>query len=49
MLYTCSLFHADDELRSFRSCLRWMCIDQSDARHNGLLVPHPLPRRLCPH
>uniref|UniRef100_A0A7N0T6F4 Extracellular ligand-gated ion channel n=1 Tax=Kalanchoe fedtschenkoi TaxID=63787 RepID=A0A7N0T6F4_KALFE len=21
--------HADDELRSFRSCLRWMCVDQS--------------------
>ncbi|RRT75658.1 hypothetical protein B296_00030494, partial [Ensete ventricosum] len=24
---------ADDELRSFWFCLRWMCIDQSDAKH----------------
>ncbi|KAJ1271229.1 hypothetical protein BS78_06G112900 [Paspalum vaginatum] len=29
--YTRSMSHARDELRSFRSCLRWMCIDHSDA------------------
>lgn len=23
-------FHAKDELRTFRSCLRWMCVDQTD-------------------
>lgn len=27
---TRSVSHMDDELRSFRSCLRWMCIDQSN-------------------
>ena len=26
-----SVSHAQDELRSFRSYLRWMCVDQSDA------------------
>ncbi|RWW32089.1 hypothetical protein GW17_00003249 [Ensete ventricosum] len=31
--YTCSLFHTNDELRSFQSCLRWMCVDQSNARY----------------
>ncbi|RZS11175.1 hypothetical protein BHM03_00042485 [Ensete ventricosum] len=31
--YARSLSRADDELRNFRSCLRWMCIDQSDVRH----------------
>ncbi|OEL17906.1 hypothetical protein BAE44_0021075 [Dichanthelium oligosanthes] len=29
--YTRSMSHARDELRSFRSCLRWMCVDHSDA------------------
>lgn len=28
--YTRSLSHAGDELKSFRSCLRWLCVDQSD-------------------
>ncbi|RZR93134.1 hypothetical protein BHM03_00021553 [Ensete ventricosum] len=32
MSYVCSLSHVDDELRIFRSCIRWMCVDQSDAR-----------------
>ncbi|RWW05948.1 hypothetical protein GW17_00030755 [Ensete ventricosum] len=27
--YACNLSRADDKLRSFRSCLRWMWIDQS--------------------
>ncbi|RWW16285.1 hypothetical protein BHE74_00044062 [Ensete ventricosum] len=31
--YARSLSHTGDKLRSFRSYLRWMCIDQSDARH----------------
>ncbi|RWW14585.1 hypothetical protein GW17_00021633, partial [Ensete ventricosum] len=31
--YTRSLSYADNELRSFRSCLRWICIDQSNTRH----------------
>ncbi|RRT36182.1 hypothetical protein B296_00055668 [Ensete ventricosum] len=31
--YVCSLSRADDELRSFRSYLRWMFVDQSDAWH----------------
>ncbi|KAJ6829089.1 uncharacterized protein M6B38_359785 [Iris pallida] len=26
----------DDELRSFRSCLRWMCVDQSTALHSAV-------------
>ncbi|XP_058081441.1 uncharacterized protein LOC131229496 [Magnolia sinica] len=25
--------HAHDELQSFRSCLRWLCVDQSDPWH----------------
>ncbi|CAM0904454.1 unnamed protein product [Alopecurus aequalis] len=28
--YQRSMSHARDELRSFRSCLRWMCVDHSD-------------------
>ncbi|KAG8082227.1 hypothetical protein GUJ93_ZPchr0014g47329 [Zizania palustris] len=28
--YTRSMSHARDELSSFRSCLRWMCVDHSD-------------------
>ncbi|THU48568.1 hypothetical protein C4D60_Mb06t00360 [Musa balbisiana] len=31
--YACNLPRADNELKSFRSYLRWMCIDQSDVRH----------------
>ncbi|RZS10512.1 hypothetical protein BHM03_00041759 [Ensete ventricosum] len=31
--YAHSLSHADVELRSFQSCLKWMCIDQSNTRH----------------
>ncbi|RWW07924.1 hypothetical protein BHE74_00037106 [Ensete ventricosum] len=33
MSYACSFSRADDELKSFRSCLCWMCVDQSDTRH----------------
>lgn len=36
--YTCSICCADDEL-SFRSCLRWMYVDQSDTRHVVSLGP----------
>ncbi|RWW10457.1 hypothetical protein BHE74_00049792 [Ensete ventricosum] len=32
-LYTDNLSHAGDKLRNFQSCLGWMCVDQSDARH----------------
>ncbi|XP_062224789.1 uncharacterized protein LOC133923520 [Phragmites australis] len=28
--YTRCMSHARDELRSFRACLRWMCVDHSD-------------------
>ncbi|XP_034605183.1 uncharacterized protein [Setaria viridis] len=28
--YMRSMSHARDELRSFRSCLRWLCVDHSD-------------------
>ncbi|RWW07992.1 hypothetical protein GW17_00028589, partial [Ensete ventricosum] len=31
--YTRNLSRAEYELKSFRSCHRWMCVDQSDARH----------------
>ncbi|RZR75355.1 hypothetical protein BHM03_00055408 [Ensete ventricosum] len=31
--YARSLSCVDDKLRSFRSCLRWIRVDQSDARH----------------
>lgn len=31
--YTRCLSHAHDELKSFRSCLRWMCVDHSDSWH----------------
>ncbi|THU69521.1 hypothetical protein C4D60_Mb08t15270 [Musa balbisiana] len=31
--YARNLSRANDKLRSFRFCLRWMCIDQSEARH----------------
>ncbi|RWV82322.1 hypothetical protein GW17_00056188 [Ensete ventricosum] len=31
--YACSLSYIDNKLRSFRSYLRWMCINQFDARH----------------
>ncbi|RWW35571.1 hypothetical protein BHE74_00059483 [Ensete ventricosum] len=30
--YARSFSRAGNKLRSFRSCLRWMCIDQSDAK-----------------
>ncbi|RWV82714.1 hypothetical protein BHE74_00011788 [Ensete ventricosum] len=32
-LYAHNLSRVDDKLKSFRSCLRWMCVDQSDVRH----------------
>ncbi|XP_009385545.2 uncharacterized protein LOC103972887 [Musa acuminata AAA Group] len=31
--YARCLSRADDELKSFRFCLRWMCVDQSNAKH----------------
>ncbi|RWV98394.1 hypothetical protein GW17_00038765 [Ensete ventricosum] len=31
--YEHSLSHVDDKLRSLQSCLRWMCVDQSDTKH----------------
>ncbi|THU48539.1 hypothetical protein C4D60_Mb06t00020 [Musa balbisiana] len=31
--YARSLSHADDKLRSFRFYLRWMCINQFNAKH----------------
>lgn len=31
--YAHSIFRADDELKSFRFCLKWMCVNQFDARH----------------
>ncbi|RWV82843.1 hypothetical protein GW17_00055619, partial [Ensete ventricosum] len=31
--YAHSLSRVGDKLRSFLSCLRWMCIGQSDTRH----------------
>lgn len=31
--YLRCLSRSDDELRAFRSCLRWMCVDQSDTCH----------------
>lgn len=34
--YKRSASHAHDELRSFRSYLRWMCVDQSDIWTAGL-------------
>ncbi|RWV85282.1 hypothetical protein BHE74_00037695 [Ensete ventricosum] len=33
VLYTRSLSCIDNELRRFWSYLKWICIDQSDARH----------------
>ncbi|RWW03496.1 hypothetical protein GW17_00033353 [Ensete ventricosum] len=33
VLYARSFSRVDDEIRSFRSCLRWMCVEQSDGRH----------------
>ncbi|RZR89454.1 hypothetical protein BHM03_00017182 [Ensete ventricosum] len=31
--YAYSLSHAGDELKSFRCCLRWMCIDESNVKY----------------
>ncbi|RWW69237.1 hypothetical protein BHE74_00023182 [Ensete ventricosum] len=31
--YARNLSCVDPELRSFRSCLRWMCVDQFNGRH----------------
>ncbi|RZS23071.1 hypothetical protein BHM03_00055928 [Ensete ventricosum] len=31
--YAHDLTRASDKLRSFRSCLRWICVDQSNVRH----------------
>ncbi|RWW18166.1 hypothetical protein GW17_00017860 [Ensete ventricosum] len=33
MSYTYNLSHVNDELKSFRSFLRWMYVDQFDARY----------------
>ncbi|RZR73358.1 hypothetical protein BHM03_00023196, partial [Ensete ventricosum] len=32
-LYARSLSHVDDKLKSFRSCLKWMCVNESEAMH----------------
>ncbi|RWW21313.1 hypothetical protein GW17_00014535 [Ensete ventricosum] len=32
-LYACNLFYVNNELKSFRSCLRWMCVDQFNTKH----------------
>lgn len=34
--YQRSFSHASDELKSFRSCLRWLCIDHSDSLHAAI-------------
>ncbi|PKU63342.1 uncharacterized protein LOC110106869 [Dendrobium catenatum] len=34
--YQRSFSHAADELKSFRSCLRWLCIDHSDSFHAAI-------------
>ncbi|CAN6235161.1 unnamed protein product [Urochloa humidicola] len=34
--YTRSMSHARDELGSFRSCLRWMCVDHSESSSPAL-------------
>ncbi|KAI3850914.1 hypothetical protein MKW92_006052 [Papaver armeniacum] len=34
--FTRSASNAGDELKDFRSCLRWMCVDQSDPLRAGL-------------
>ncbi|RWW08448.1 hypothetical protein GW17_00028120 [Ensete ventricosum] len=31
--YACNLSRNDDKLRSFQSCLKWMCIVQFDSKH----------------
>ncbi|RRT47565.1 hypothetical protein B296_00050228 [Ensete ventricosum] len=31
--YARNLSRVDDKLKSFQSCLKWMCVDQSDIRH----------------
>ncbi|RWV95601.1 hypothetical protein GW17_00041765 [Ensete ventricosum] len=31
--YACNLSCADDELKNFRSCLRWICVNQYNAKH----------------
>ncbi|RWW43365.1 hypothetical protein BHE74_00050990 [Ensete ventricosum] len=40
--YACNQSLVGDKLRSFRSCLRWMCINQSDARHAMVLFDTPI-------
>ncbi|URE10424.1 hypothetical protein MUK42_06088 [Musa troglodytarum] len=35
--YARNLSHVDDKLRSFWSCLRWMCIDQFNTRHTMII------------
>ncbi|RWW03017.1 hypothetical protein GW17_00033861 [Ensete ventricosum] len=45
-LYICSLSYFNNELRSFRSYLRWMCIDQFNVMHTFLSLwasSSPLP------
>ncbi|RWV92337.1 hypothetical protein GW17_00045302, partial [Ensete ventricosum] len=41
--YARSLSHVDDKLKSFRSCLKWMCVNESEAMHvmifRSLFVP----------
>ncbi|RZR82295.1 hypothetical protein BHM03_00008662 [Ensete ventricosum] len=37
--YTRNLSRIDNELRSFRSYLKWMCIDKSNAKHAIVSCP----------
>ncbi|RWW19340.1 hypothetical protein BHE74_00006822 [Ensete ventricosum] len=46
VLYGHNLSHVNDELRSFRSYLRWMFIDQSNARYI-MVFWSPLPPPVC--
>ncbi|RRT50041.1 hypothetical protein B296_00048408 [Ensete ventricosum] len=45
--YARSLSRVDDELESFPSCIRWMCVDESDVRYT--VVPLPPLGCFCPH
>ncbi|RWW50913.1 hypothetical protein BHE74_00042783, partial [Ensete ventricosum] len=31
--YAHNLSHTDDKLKSFQSCLKWMCINQYNVKH----------------
>ncbi|RRT56011.1 hypothetical protein B296_00029554 [Ensete ventricosum] len=48
VLYGHNLSHVNDELKSFQSYLRWMFIDQSNARYI-MVFWSPLPPPGCLH